>query len=49
MIRLSLQKKIWLIAALIGAPMAWIGKDVGQLLLLAGAVSAGVAYRGRSK
>jgi hypothetical protein len=33
---------IWVITALVGLPMVYLGKDVSQLLLLAGGVAGGL-------
>jgi len=33
---------VWLAVAVVGLPMAWSGKDVSQLILLAGAVAGGL-------
>lgn len=33
---------IWLITAVIGLPMAYLGKDVGQLILLASGIAGGL-------
>ncbi len=38
---------IWAASAVVAVPMIWVGKDISQLLLFAGAASAGVEWRRR--
>jgi hypothetical protein len=33
---------VWLVAAIIGLPMAWAGKDVSQLVALAMGIAGGL-------
>jgi hypothetical protein len=33
---------IWFVAAIIGVPMVWMGKDIDQLILLAMGIAGGM-------
>lgn len=33
---------IWLVAALVGFPMVWMGKDPSQLIILASGIAGGL-------